>query len=163
MLESHGTIDTSENKHRTQEEKTEMAKIIRYSEWQKKQANTGKQQVATVKPAKKATTKTSQPSHDLKVGDILTSSWGYDQTNVWYFQVVKTTNKQVTLRRIGSEMVESLTFDSWKSRPVKDKFIGDETYTRKVGNTGEKTYVRIESYMYAYPWNGKDNFNSDWH
>lgn len=139
-----------------------MAKIIRYNEWKTQQSRTSKEQVAT-KPVKETSTKKLQQSHDLKVGDILTSSWGYDQTNVWYFQVVKVTAKQATLRRIGSERVESLTYGSWRSRPVKDKFIGDKAYTRKVGDTGERTFVKIESYMYAYPWNGKDSFNSDWH
>jgi len=36
-------------------------------------------------------------AHSLKVGDVLKTSWGYDQTNVEYFEVV---------RLIGTKMVE---------------------------------------------------------
>ena len=42
--------------------------------------------------------------HDPQPGDIYSTSWGYDQTNVEFFQVVKRTVKSVWLRRISSEI-----------------------------------------------------------
>ncbi len=45
--------------------------------------------------------------HDLKVGDIITNSWGYDQTNVDMYQIVKATANYVWLQPIASEMVPS--------------------------------------------------------
>ena len=43
-------------------------------------------------------------NHDPQVGDIYRTSWGYDQTNVEFFQVVARTAKTVRLRRISSEI-----------------------------------------------------------
>ena len=37
------------------------------------------------------------------VGSIWHTSWGYDQTNVEFFQVVRETAGSIVLRRIGSE------------------------------------------------------------
>ncbi len=48
--------------------------------------------------------------HTLKVGDIITNSWGYDQTNVDMYQIVKTTKNYVWLQPIASEEVPSEGF-----------------------------------------------------
>lgn len=55
-----------------------------------------------------------------KVGDILDSSWGYDQTNIDFYQVVKTTEHSVWLRSIGAEFDEST--ERRLLVPVKDAF-----------------------------------------
>lgn len=41
---------------------------------------------------------------DPQPGDIYRTSWGYDQTNVEFFEVVKRTASTVTLRRIAAKM-----------------------------------------------------------
>ena len=38
--------------------------------------------------------------HDLEIGDILSASWGYDQTNINYFEVVKTSPKSVEVLEV---------------------------------------------------------------
>lgn len=43
--------------------------------------------------------------HTLKVGDIITNSWGYDQTNVDCYQITRTTDHFVWLRPIASKLV----------------------------------------------------------
>lgn len=40
-----------------------------------------------------------------KAGDVLYCSWGYDQTNVNFYQVLKTTARTVTFQEIGCESV----------------------------------------------------------
>lgn len=47
--------------------------------------------------------------HELKVGDVLRASWGYDQTNIDYYQV---------LRVIGKSMVEiqEIASDGYEDR-----------------------------------------------
>lgn len=40
--------------------------------------------------------------HGVQVGDIFYSSWGYDQTNVDYFEVVKVTAKMATVKEISA-------------------------------------------------------------
>lgn len=41
-----------------------------------------------------------------KVGDILSSSWGYDQTNVDFYKVVKTTEFSVWIQKLGQKITE---------------------------------------------------------
>ena len=41
-----------------------------------------------------------------KVGDILYDSWGYDQTNIDYYEVVRTTKASVWIRSIAREMTD---------------------------------------------------------
>lgn len=39
--------------------------------------------------------------HDVKVGDIFKSSWGYDQTNIDFYEVIAVTGKSATVCAIG--------------------------------------------------------------
>jgi len=45
--------------------------------------------------------------HGLVEGDILYSSWGYDQTNVDFYQVTEVRGKHVIVREIASQTVRS--------------------------------------------------------
>ena len=40
--------------------------------------------------------------HNFKVGDIVTNSWGYDQTNVDWYRVSRTTTNYVWLKPVHS-------------------------------------------------------------
>jgi hypothetical protein len=40
-----------------------------------------------------------------KVGDILYSSWGYDQTNIEFFKVVKVSEFSVWIQEVGSKLL----------------------------------------------------------
>ena len=47
-------------------------------------------------------------NHTLKVGDILNSSWGYDQTNVDFYEVVEVKSKKtVVIQKIKRSIVEA--------------------------------------------------------
>lgn len=62
--------------------------------------------------------------HSLAVGDVLRSSWGYDQTNVDFYEVTKVIGKQVEIRSIGKEYKET-GFMCGQSIPAPGKFTGD--------------------------------------
>ena len=90
--------------------------------------------------------------HTLKVGDILTRSWGYEQTNVDFYQVVELKEKMVKIREIDSVMPNGEEgFMTGYVIPIKDKFIGEKISKRKVlvGNV-----IKINNHAYAYMWNG---------
>lgn len=61
----------------------------------------------------------------IKVGTILVYSWGYEQTNIEFFEVVSKTKSgaSVTLRRIGSEIVEETGPMSAKVKPVPGSYL----------------------------------------
>ena len=53
-------------------------------------------------------TKKEHQEDQLKIGDIFHTSWGYDQTNTEYFQVVKIspTGKTCQVRQIGARTIK---------------------------------------------------------
>jgi len=71
------------------------------------------------------------------VGDILHHSWGYDQTNCDFYQVVEVKKASVVLRKIGAKRVDgSEGFMSESLMPEKDAFIteGYHALTKHDGN-----------------------------
>ena len=44
---------------------------------------------------------------DVEIGQIVYSSWGYDQTNIDFYKVIRKTAAMVELRAIGQKYVES--------------------------------------------------------
>lgn len=101
-------------------------------------------------------------SHNLKVGDILYSSWGYDQTNVDWYQVTKLIGKQVEIREIAGKVVsEGRGQDQVVALP--DKFIGPpmKKLPRGVGS-GEsaRPSIKLDSSQYAYPWDGRPKYQT---
>lgn len=94
----------------------------------------------------------SQPS-TLKLGDILYTSWGYDQTNIDFYQVTRLVGPTtVEIREIHSRDVDNHgSHDSSRCVAVPDSFKG-EAMTKRVsyGNN-----ITIASYANATPWDGK--------
>lgn len=83
--------------------------------------------------------------HPFVEGTLLYTSWGYEQTNVDFYQVISRTAGTITVREIKAETVPGTAGDmSGMVRPVKDSFIGEPF----------KMQVRAKSYR------GKD---AEWH
>ena len=107
-------------------------------------------------------------AHGFKVGDILSGSWGYEQTNVDFWQVTEVRGKQIIMRHLCGELVKGEEgFMQGRMVPVPDAFLtqnGDEWATlRKTpspnGSDG-KGSVKIASYLYAHEWSGNPMFCS---
>lgn len=80
--------------------------------------------------------------HGLKVGDVLRSSWGYDQTNIDYYEVVELKGARgVLIREIGCESVET-GFMSGNSVPTPGKYIGEPMLKR----VGEHDEVKVRDF-----------------
>lgn len=63
--------------------------------------------------------------HDLKVGDVLASSWGYEQTNVDYYQVVGLVGLQSVEVRPIDDIYTETGFMSGSTVPDYGNFTGD--------------------------------------
>jgi hypothetical protein len=85
-------------------------------------------------------------------GAIFYSSWGYEQTNIDFYQVVGVTEKTVKVRAIEADRTYSSQTMTGEATPKKDCFIGD-VFTRKLKHDG--TVFRINSFSHAYIWDGK--------
>jgi len=63
----------------------------------------------------------------VKVGDVIVNTWGYEQTNVDYYQVTRKTKKQVYVKAISSDIKEDQQLMmQGKSYPVLNSFVGEE-------------------------------------
>lgn len=84
--------------------------------------------------------------HTLKVGDILYSSWGYDQTNIDFYQVTAVKGKHVEVTPISGNAVES-GWSYGRTTPIKDSFKGEPSrYLVGKGNC-----IKVRSFAWAYP------------
>jgi hypothetical protein len=61
----------------------------------------------------------SYKPHTFKVGDIITNSWGYDQTNVDWYRIARTSKSYVWLQPIAGQ-TEQTGFMSGNSTPHVD-------------------------------------------
>jgi len=81
----------------------------------------------------------------LQVGDILKSSWGYDQTNINYYEVIELIGKRtVEIRAIAKDR-QVTGYEQGTCVPLPGKYI-DQPMRRRVGEWG---HVCIERGMYA--------------
>ena len=89
--------------------------------------------------------------HTLKVGDIVHTSWGYDQTNVDFFEVVRLVSaKTVAIRAIGAKS-EATSHDSARVTAIPGVYYGEEL----IKLVGEGNAVINAKYTYnAYPGGG---------
>lgn len=70
--------------------------------------------------------------HTLKTGAIIYNSWGYDQTNIDFYQVVKATKCFVTLRPIEAEKIsDGPQTMTGKATAKKDHFTSEEATRHK--------------------------------
>lgn len=100
--------------------------------------------------------------HDLEIGDILYASWGYDQTNVNFFQVTAKTEKTVTFGEIAQSIVEgSGGFMSEAVIARKDSFLDEKRFTRTVSPHGITFNETKGSYaLHLSQWDGRPLYQS---
>lgn len=83
----------------------------------------------------------------IKVGDILVSSWGWEQTNVDFYQVVELKGDFVKFREIESNKVYDGDMNG-RAFPKLGEFCG-EVVRRKIQKYCGDATVKISSYAYA--------------
>lgn len=126
--------------------------------WYRKLAYTGKT---------RETKQTKNNYLGVKIGDIFHYSWGYEQTNANYFQVVALKGtKQVVIREISYEIAETTGLDSYKVRPCKDVFLKNSQFiddnekgaVKQVKGLKNGTiYINIESFGWCSLWDGTND------
>ena len=105
----------------------------------------------------------------FKIGDVIINSWGYEQTNIDFYQVINVTSKTIEVHEINQSLTSKSTGNSMSGYvvPIKDSFILDnnERLIRKLrikpGYNGDG--VRIcnpKSYYYFCIWDGKPQYTS---
>jgi hypothetical protein len=73
---------------------------------------------------------------EVKVGDIFYTSWGYDQTNVEFYKVVRATKSSVWVQETG------------QVREYSDQSNGDYWTTKSTGEIGSRQVYNYETGEY---------------
>lgn len=102
-------------------------------------------------------------SNHFKIGDIVTNSWGWEQTNVEFYQVIEVLPKSIKVREI-CQIEENTQSHGMACDVIPDfnNFIG-EPFILKLKMTSWDNNVRIcnpESYYYFSKWDGKPQYKS---
>ena len=116
-----------------------------------------------------------------KVGDILYSSWGYDQTNIEFYKVVKVSDFSVWIQQVATKIVEvtgwaheNVTAGDSSEYQVRNWDVPGEYITKtypihrhKVKHFSwdqeEIYYVSLNSFSHAKVWDGKPKGQSHTH
>jgi hypothetical protein len=112
----------------------------------------GKAKADSEKAARKAAK--AAWTNSLKVGEILYTCWGYDQTNTEFYVVTKVSGRKVTLAQIAADYSATgdMTGKTWPAMPVR---ITGEELVRIAQPCGDRVRVKISSCVDAWPEQGR--------
>jgi len=107
-------------------------------------------------------------NHHFKEGMIIYNSWGYDQTNIDFYQVIESKEKSIKLRKICKSRVEgSEGFMCANVKPIENEFIG-EPFLKKVNlsvsyNGNISYYIKAEHGCFCEYKNSESGVYSSWY
>ena len=144
------------NSYRTNEQR-----LAHLNKWRKNLADT-----LAFKAEQKAKRKARNgKGHDIPIGAIFNFSWGYEQTNQNFFQVVSVTKCTVDVREIGSKLVDGMDTGPMAGHVVADpdSFIGEPQRKRVQFTPDGRPYLSMASYGWCDLWDGKPEYCSWYH
>ena len=99
---------------------------------------------------------------NIKVGDIFYTSWGYEQTNVEFFKVVKLVGKaSVEVQELSKVYVSG---DGWSGKVVPSEELQPNGEVAKMRVSAEDVpCIKFSSYRYGRLWDGKPKSMSGYH
>lgn len=117
---------------------------------------------------KKAARQALRASDHWAVGDVVYTSWGYDQTNVEYFQITQLKNRSVVVRQVCTNNSNHGQPGGGKVAPRRFEFTGPEIMCpldeRGRFNAGPCHNRNKPSYRHpCYKWDGKPQYTSSDH
>lgn len=103
-----------------------------------------------------------------KLGDILVMSWGYDQTNIDFYQVIAVTKASVRLRKIEGKRIDGRALVAapgvWADARHRNADQDPEYFEKgalkrfRLDKAGYS--VSMTSYSNAYLWDGEPEFDT---
>lgn len=95
----------------------------------------------------------STAGHGFRVGDLLYSAWGYDQTNVDFYEVVRVSKSTIWLQKRRAVITPGAGLSPMSGYSVPgDGFESERVFSRRVSPHGS---VKIDDCSRAYRWQGK--------
>lgn len=103
----------------------------------------------------------AQHAEDIQPGHIFRYSWGYDQTNIDYFQVTEKHGQNLTLRAIAQSVVpESEGLMSEQVEPRIGHFLNKAPLTKRLQFTDDGRPYLAFDYGWCELWRGGSSYQS---
>jgi hypothetical protein len=98
----------------------------------------------------------------VKIGDIFVYSWGYEQTNIDFFKVLKRTPKTVTVAKIPSrvDVDKSIGAMTGRAFPVKWAAPIGQPRQKRIQEDSDGALFLSMAYGVATLYDGKGEFTS---
>ena len=85
----------------------------------------------------------TQNAEGVHIGDMFYVSWGYEQTNVNYFQVIDLKGAHtIVVRELKTRRMDVLDTMTGYSRPIRDSFREKKTYTLRTRIWNNELYIK---------------------
>lgn len=97
------------------------------------------------------------------VGDLFYSSWGYEQVNIDFYQVVNVSKSSVTVARIKDKRQYEPGGMSGHTVPQPGQFCGEPQTHRLQFDMEGRPRFKLTSYSSAWPCDESPKFFSEWH
>lgn len=96
---------------------------------------------------------------------VIVHSWGYDQTNIYFWAVTYETKAFVTLRRLRSKTVEATGFMSARVAPAPSWHPSNEVQRKKKchGPEGRLSFGGVNGHGWSTEWTGAASTETSYH
>ena len=141
--------------------------LERMQEWLGKDLNR-RLEIKAFDDQRKLDRKKALEVNPFQVGQILYDSWGYEQTNIDFYQVIEVKNKSVVLQPIKGQMMPSEGYSSMAgmTAPVANSFYGDPILKKVnawVSETSTRYYLKSEYGSMSVYENGDRGVYCSWY
>lgn len=102
---------------------------------------------------------TPEKLSSLNIGDIFVSSWGYEQTNVDFYQIIEIKKSQASIKKLSKSISEALGSMSGYVTAIKDHFLNDEIINKRILFDGNNPYFKFD-HTTASRWDGREQYQS---
>lgn len=97
----------------------------------------------------------------VTIGTIFYSSWGYDQTNVSFYEVVRLTGAGVEVKKLHKSRTGGGP-TGYQVTPEPGNYVEGWTKVCRLQNSGYKeAAIKISESEYAWKWDGKPQYETD--
>lgn len=95
----------------------------------------------------------------VTVGTIFVASWGYDQTNVDFYEVVRVTPASVEVRPLAKRSVGN-TGPHDSMVPVPGSYVGGKSMHRVSNGYKGTAEIKVGYHTWANPWDGQPEYQT---
>lgn len=97
--------------------------------------------------------------NSLQIGSILYASWGYDQTNIDFYEVTNLIGScTLELRELGQNQISDGSGLSGKTKPIPGNYIS-QPFRKRINIRGS---VKIDEVSRARIWSGTELYYSSY-